>query len=79
MDEEAPSVPPAPSFEDIVAFLNEKVPGFSCVVCRSQALDIVRERWIRGKRFRPSITLVGPHGPFQEYAFYTSCTNCGAI
>ena len=79
MDGSDPAVPQAPSFEDIVAFLNEKVPGFSCVVCRSQALDIVRERWIRGKRFRPSITLVGPHGPFQEYAFYTSCTNCGAI
>ncbi len=72
-------MPPAPSFEDIVEFLNEKAPGFTCVVCKSKALDIVRERPIKGRRFRPSITLVGPHGPFQEYSFYTSCANCGAV
>jgi hypothetical protein len=79
MDENDPSVPRAPSFEEVVEFLNEKAPGFACLVCKSRAMDIVRERPIKGRRFRPSITLVGPHGPFQEYAFYTSCTNCGAV
>ena len=34
---------------------------------------------MRGKKFRPSITLVGPAGPYQEYSFYTSCANCGAV
>lgn len=79
MDAQSPEVPPAPSFDDLLQFLHERAPGFRCLVCGSGQLHLARERKLKGKTFRPSITLVGPNGPYQEYAFYTSCASCGAI
>ena len=79
MEEEPFDLPPAPPFHDLVEFLNEKVPGFACLVCKSKELEIARQRLVKGKIFRPAITFVGPHGPFQMYSFYTSCSNCGAV
>jgi len=79
VEELSPDLPPAPSFDDLVEFLNEKAPGFACVVCQSKDLEIARQRQMNGKTFRPAITLVGPQGPYQEYSFYTSCSNCGAV
>ncbi len=77
--EEALNIPPAPAFDELLEFLSEKAPDFACVVCRSKELQLARERRMKGKTFRPSITLVGPNGPYQEYSFYTACSICGAI
>ena len=79
MEDEFTDIPPAPSFDELVLFLNEKAPGFACLVCKSKQLKLARKRMLKGKTFRPSITLVGPHGPYQEFSFYISCTNCGAV
>ncbi len=79
MEDRSPDIPPAPPFDELLTFLNEKAPGFTCLVCRSTDLELARQRSLKGKTFRPSITLVGPDGPYQEYSFYTSCANCGAV
>ncbi len=78
MEDQSPDIPPAPSFDELLEFLNEKAPGFACLVCKSKELELARERKMKGRTFRPAITLVGPFGPYQEYSFYTSCSNCGA-
>jgi len=79
VEEESSDIPPAPSFDELLDFLKAKAPDYACSVCKSKEFKLARERKVNGKRFRPSITLVGPKGPFQEYSFYTSCLNCGAI
>jgi hypothetical protein len=79
VEAQSSDIPPAPSFGDLLDFLNEKAPHHACLICKSKELELARERRVNGKRFRPAITLVGPHGPFQEYSFYTSCSNCGAV
>ena len=79
MDAQPPELPPPPSFDELHEFLLEKAPEFACVVCRSKEFALARERRMKGRTFRPSITLVGPNGPYQEYSYYTSCLNCGAI
>ncbi len=79
MEKRFSEIPPAPTFDELMAFLNEKAPGFSCLVCKGTDLELARQRSMKGKTFRPSITLVGPEGPYQEYSFYTSCAQCGAV